>query len=61
MTIRLISMKKSFAVVNRLQRSKPEKSRNIKDNLNYLSEKKIYFTIPPYCHFLTYRALNIWK
>ena len=40
MTIGLISVKKIFPVVNRLQRSKPEKSRNIKDDLNYLSEKK---------------------
>lgn len=40
MTIWLISVKKIFPVVNRLQRSKPEKSRNIKDDLNYLSEKK---------------------
>ena len=40
MTIGLISVKKMFPVVNRLQRSKPEKSRNIKDDLNYLSEKK---------------------
>ena len=49
MKIWLISVKKSFPVVNRLQRSIPEKSRNIKDDLNYLSEKK---------HILLFRLIT---
>ena len=49
MRIWLISVKKIFPVVNRLQRSIPEKSRNVEDDLNYLSEKK---------HILLFRLIT---